>query len=147
MMMVKHIENGTVIDHIDGGKALEVLKLMGGPNSSTVVIAVNVPSTKHKKKDILKMEGVYVDERKLDLISLIAPSATVNIIKNGKLVEKRPVKLPTEVSGVLTCLNPKCITNKDREPVTTKFTVEKEPLRLICVYCNKEFEGTSLLTA
>lgn len=145
MMMVKHIENGTVIDHIDAGKALEVLHLIGGPNTTTTVVAINVPSTKHQKKDILKMEGVYVDEKKLDLISLIAPRASVNIIKKGKVVEKRDVELPKEVIGILECLNPQCITNKDREPVKSKFFVKEEPLRLVCAYCNKEFEGQTLL--
>ncbi|MCD6414649.1 MAG: aspartate carbamoyltransferase regulatory subunit [Candidatus Diapherotrites archaeon] len=147
MMMVKHIENGTVIDHINAGKALEVLKIIGGPNSSITVIAINVLSTKHGRKDILKMEDVYIDKKKLDLISLIAPNATVDVIKNGKVAEKRQVKLPKEVSGVLKCLNPKCITNKPREPAVTKFIVKQNPLRLICAYCNKEFEGESLLKA
>jgi aspartate carbamoyltransferase regulatory subunit len=145
MMMVKHIENGTVIDHIDAGLALEVLRIIGGPNDSAAVIAMNMPSTKYGRKDILKLENLYVQEKKLDLISLIAPRATINIIKNGKVAEKRQVKLPAEVSGVLKCLNPNCVTNKEREPLTTRFTVEKEPLRLICAYCNKEFDGTSLL--
>jgi len=145
MIMVRHIENGTVIDHIEAGRALQVLRIIGGPNDSTVVVAMNVPSTKYRRKDILKMENVYVDEKKLDLISIIAPKATINLIKDGKVVEKRRVELPPEVTGILKCLNPTCITNKEREPVTSKFKVERNPLRLICEYCNKEFEASTLL--
>lgn len=147
MMMVKHIENGTVIDHISPGKALEVFDLIEESNGGSIIVAMNMPSTKHGKKDILKMENVFVDEDKLDLVSLIAPKATINIIKDGKIKEKRQSKLPSEVSGVLTCLNPKCVTNKEREPIETNFLVRKDPLRLKCAYCNKEFEGTSLLKA
>jgi len=146
MLLVKHIENGTVIDHIEAGRALDVLDVLGGPNENVVVLAVNVYSKKlGGNKDILKMENVYLDEKKLNLVSLIAPRATVNIIRNGKVTEKRKVELPREVVGVLKCLNPKCITNKEREPVESRFRVEEEPLRLVCVYCNKEFEGKTLL--
>ena len=67
--------------------------------------------------------------------------------QKGKIIEKRNVKLPSEVNGILDCLNPKCITNKEREPLKTKFIVKENPLRLRCAYCNKEFEGLSLLKA
>jgi aspartate carbamoyltransferase regulatory subunit len=145
MILVKHIEDGTVIDHIESGRGLDVLHVLGGPDENVVVLAVNVNSNRMGKKDILKMERVYLDEKTLNLVSLIAPNATVNIIKKGKVSEKRRVELPSEVKGVLKCINPECISNKEREPVESRFHVQKDPLRLVCSYCNKEFKETTLL--
>ena len=139
MLMVRHIENGTVIDHIQPGKAPEVLKVLGGANGNTVVMAINVESKKGKSKDILKLEDVFVPKKKLDLISLISPGATINVIKKGKVSEKIRAHTPKEIVGVLKCINPKCITNMDREPVSTTFKVMDDG-RLRCGYCGTEFK-------
>lgn len=140
MMMVKHIENGTVIDHIAAGKGLDVLHILGGLNGATTVVAANVSSSSIGMKDILKLENTYVDKSHMDLISIISPNATINVIKNSEVVEKYRVGLPEVVEGVLKCLNPQCITNQEREPLSTRFSVSTDPVRLTCLYCGKEFD-------
>jgi aspartate carbamoyltransferase regulatory subunit len=146
MLKVKKIDNGTVIDHIPTGKALDVLKIMGGTNSSTTVLAMNVSSSTYGKKDVLKVEDFFIDQEKADLVSLIAPYATINIIKKAKVVEKKRVQLPRKIYGALKCLNPNCITNQDREPVQTRFSVRTEPLRITCSYCETEYDERLLPT-
>jgi len=145
MLMVKHIENGTVIDHVPAGKALDILRVISSINGNTVVIAMNVKSTKHGAKDILKIENIYIDKERADLISLVAPGATINVIKSGKVADKLKAQTPKEINGVLKCLNPKCITNSPREPLKTKFFVSDNPITLQCAYCSKEF-GEELLS-
>ena len=138
---VTPIKNGTVIDHITPGMALHVLKIIGIPDTgvqSTVSVLMHVPSRKVKWKDIVKVEDRELDKSQVDKIALIAPNATINIIRNYNVVEKHHVEAPKEVIGLVRCENPNCITNKPREPVRSKFTVvEHEPLQLKCVYCER----------
>ena len=140
MKFVTPLENGIVIDHIGKGKGLEVLKAIGETDDNIVVLAMNVYSKKHGHKDILKLSDTFLDDDRLNIIAIISPNATLNTIKNSKIVEKKTVVLPSNVRGILKCLNPLCITNKDREPVDTSFTVSKSPLRLTCEYCGKVYD-------
>ncbi|WP_423792634.1 aspartate carbamoyltransferase regulatory subunit [Methanocaldococcus indicus] len=134
-LKVKKIINGTVIDHIDGGKALLVLKALNIPEDKTVTIAINVPSKKKGKKDILKIEDVELKEEEVNKIALIS-DATINIIKNGKVVKKFKAKLPEKFEGILKCTNPNCITNVEK--IKSKFMVEnKNPLKIRCYYCER----------
>jgi len=138
---VTPIKNGTVIDHITPGMALHVLKIIGIPDTgvqSTVSILMRVPSRRVKWKDIVKVEDRELDKSQVDRIALIAPNATINIIRNYNVVEKHHVEAPKEVVGLVRCENPNCITNKPREPVKSKFTVvSHEPLQLKCNYCER----------
>jgi len=138
---VTPIKNGTVIDHITPGMALHVLKIIGIPDTgvqSTVSILMRVPSRKVKWKDIVKVEDRELDSSQVDKIALIAPNATINIIRNYNVVEKHHVEAPKEVIGLVRCENPNCITNKPREPVKSKFmVVSHEPLQLKCNYCER----------
>jgi aspartate carbamoyltransferase regulatory subunit len=138
---VTPIKNGTVIDHITPGMALNVLKIIGIPDTgvqSTVSVLMHVPSRKVKWKDIVKVEDRELDKSQVDKIALIAPNATINIIRNYNVVEKHHVETPSEVIGLVRCENPNCITNKPREPVKSKFTVvSREPLQLKCGYCER----------
>jgi len=138
---VTPIKNGTVIDHITPGMALHVLKIIGIPETgvqSTVSILMRVPSRKVKWKDIVKVEDRELDSSQVDKIALIAPNATINIIRNYNVVEKHHVEAPKEVVGLVRCENPNCITNKPREPVKSKFSVvSHEPLQLKCGYCER----------
>lgn len=140
VLRVKSIKNGVVIDHITSGKSPEVLKILGidGEFADTVTLAMNVDSKAFAKKDIVKVENRELSDAELNQIALIAPNATVNKIKNYRVVEKDRVKLPDEIIGSLKCSNPNCITNKEREPVKTIFIVkQKEPLILYCKYCER----------
>jgi len=112
-LRVKSIINGTVIDHIAGGQALNVLKILGisGTTDATVSVVMNVESGKLGKKDIVKVEDRELLEEELNRIALIAPNASINIIRDYKVIEKRPVDLPDEIVGVVRCqpiLSPGC---------------------------------------
>jgi aspartate carbamoyltransferase regulatory subunit len=131
---VAKIERGTVIDHIAAGQALNVLGLLGidGSAGESVSVAMNVPSGALDRKDIVKVENRELSQDELDVLSLIAPEATVNIIRDYEVAEKHVVERPDEVIGVLSCPNTACITNTD-EPVESHFTVLADGVR--CAYC------------
>ena len=139
-LRVTPIKNGTVIDHIPAGMALKVLKILGIGESvpSTVTVAMHVPSKAMGWKDIVKVEDRELSSREVDKIALIAPRATVNVIRNYNVAEKHVVKLPDRAVGILRCANPNCITNL-REPVETEFSVKDgEPPRVRCRYCDRD---------
>lgn len=138
-LRVSKIRDGTVIDHITAGYALAVLRIIGltGREGHIISVIMNVPSKKLGRKDIVKVENRELREEEVHRIALIAPRATINIIRNYQVAEKHRVKLPKEIAGVIRCANPSCITNSG-EPVQPKFHVENvEPLRLRCHYCNR----------
>ncbi len=136
---VKKIREGTVIDHITAGNALSVLKILGltGSGDNVVSIVMNVPSQNLRTKDIVKIEGRELSPDEVDRISLISPKATINIIRNYKVVEKQKTKMPNVIRGTVRCANLSCISNSD-EPLTQIFIVEnEEPLKMRCHYCNR----------
>ena len=109
-MIIDAIQNGIVIDHITSGKSMELYNILGlGELDCTVAILKNVTSGKLGRKDIIKIDREM--DLDWDLIGYVDPSITVNIIRNGKLAEKRSLKLPERIRGVLTCRNPRCINN------------------------------------
>jgi aspartate carbamoyltransferase regulatory subunit len=139
-LKIKAIENGTVIDHITANKALHILKILGLPNSETinVTVAMNVSSTEIGRKDILKIENRELDAKELNQVALIAPKATINIIKDFEPIKKYKVGLPDKITSILKCTNPKCITNYENEPITPIFNVIKTyPPVVRCHYCEK----------
>jgi len=133
-LRVSKIEDGTVIDHVPGGQALNVLAILGidGTGGEEVSIGMNVPSDVLGKKDVVKVEGRELSQDEVDVLSLIAPDATINIIRAYDVVEKSRVERPETVDGVLTCPNRNCITEAE-EPVATKFSVLRDGVR--CEYC------------
>ncbi len=140
-MKIPKIKNGTVIDHIPAGNALKVLRILGIPErtSSIVSVAMNVKS-RIGKKDIVKVENRELAREEVDKIALIAPKATINIIRDYEVVEKHQVELPDELIGIVRCSNPTCISNT-REPIESRFKViSKDPPRIICYYCEREPE-------
>jgi aspartate carbamoyltransferase regulatory subunit len=146
-LKVKPIKNGTVIDHISANKALKVLKILGLPRPETgVTLTMNVQSSQMGSKDIVKIEGRELASREVDEIALIAPQATINIIRDYEIATKGKVRLRDEIKNILNCSNPNCITNTD-EPVTTHFIViQKEPLILRCHYCERIMDQNEVET-
>jgi aspartate carbamoyltransferase regulatory subunit len=146
-LKVKPIRNGTVIDHITANKSLNVLKILGLPSKdASVTIAMNVKSSLMGAKDIVKIEGRELESRELDKIALIAPNATINIVREYEIVGKGKVKLLDNVKGILRCPNPNCITNTP-EPVKTKFQViEKKPIMLRCYFCERNMNNMDIET-
>jgi aspartate carbamoyltransferase regulatory subunit len=146
-LRVSKIKDGTVIDHINGGYALDVVKILGitGQEKRVMTIAINVPSKRFGVKDIVKIEGRALSPREVNRIALVAPHASINIIRNYSVVEKLEVKLPKVIEGIVKCANPTCISNSD-EPVVTKFYVKnEEPLMLKCHYCGHILEKADVL--
>ena len=143
-LKVTPIKNGTVIDHIPPGFALKVLHVLKIPEetSSAVSVAMNVKS-EMGKKDIVKIENKELDKREVNKISLIAPKATINIIRGYEVIKKHKVKLPNEIIGIVSCSNPTCVSNA-REPVKSRFKViSKDPPQIKCYYCEREPEDIS----
>ncbi|VVC02644.1 Aspartate carbamoyltransferase regulatory chain [Candidatus Burarchaeum australiense] len=142
MLTVEQIESGTVIDHIPQGKGLAVLHILniGEEFKGRVALMINVPSKRMGRKDIVKVEGTFIDEKSADRIALIAPKATLNIIKGGKVSEKISVELPKEILGVFVCPNPKCVTN--HEQVDTLFTCGARGI--CCRHCERCFAPEEL---
>lgn len=146
-LRVSKIKNGTVIDHIRGGYALDVIKILGitGKEKQIITIAINVPSRRFRTKDILKIEGRALNSQEVNKIALVAPHASINIIRDYSVVEKLEVKLPKEIEGIIKCVNPCCISNSS-EPVTSKFNVtSEEPLSLKCHYCGITLQQPDIL--
>ncbi|MEF8773955.1 MAG: aspartate carbamoyltransferase regulatory subunit [Halobacteriales archaeon] len=133
-LRVSKIRSGTVIDHVPGGQALNVLAILGidGSGGDAVSVGMNVPSERMGTKDIVKVEGRELSQDEVDVLSLIAPQATINIVREYDVVEKSRVERPEAVAGVLECPNLDCITNAD-EPVETRFEVMDDGVR--CAYC------------
>ena len=134
-LRVSKIENGTVIDHVHGGQALNVLAILGidGSGGEQVAIGMNVPSGTLATKDIVKVEGRELSQDEVDVLSLIAPDATINIVREYDVVEKHRLERPERVVGVLSCPNRNCISTED-EPVDSKFEVLPDGVR--CEYCD-----------
>ncbi len=136
-LRVGKIKNGTVIDHISPGNALNVLKIVGitGKEGMIISIAMNVPSSKCRTKDVVKIENKELAPEEINRIALIAPYATINIIRDYNVVQKFKVRLEEKIKGVIKCINPKCITNSN-EPVKSLFKIEStNPIMLRCYYC------------
>jgi aspartate carbamoyltransferase regulatory subunit len=146
-LRVSKIKDGTVIDHIRGGYALDVVKILGitGKEKRVMTIAINVPSRSFGVKDIVKIEGKALSPQEVNRIALVAPHAIINIIKDYAVVEKLEVKLPRAIEGIVKCANPCCISNAD-EPVVSKFyVIAEEPLLLKCHYCGVTLEQADVL--
>lgn len=133
-MNVDSILNGVVIDHIEAGSGMRLYDLLGLDNVDvSVAIIKNVTSRKMGKKDIIKIDGEVPIN--FDLIGFVDPEATLNIIKYGKLLEKKRIDMPRELKNVIKCKNPRCITSCEQElPHIFKLT-DKENKVYRCIYC------------
>ncbi len=146
-LTVSKMRCGTVIDHIPAGRALDVLRVLGitGREGLRIAIIMNVESQKLGRKDIVKIEGRELSPEEVNAIALIAPTATINIINDFRVVSKFRVEVPEIIEGILRCPNPTCITNKSREPIVSKFKrVSRKPLILQCEYCGTLLHETEI---
>ena len=137
-LVVSALENGTVLDHIPAEnvyKALDILDLKEIENQIT--IGINLTSKVHGKKGIIKIADKFFEDEELNRLALIAPNATVNVIRDFKVVEKKKLSIPKEVVGIVKCRNPKCVTN--HQPIKTWFSTSQEDNDLVlkCHYCEK----------
>ncbi len=136
-LIVSAIENGTVIDHIPVDTVLMVLSILGlDKYEDEVLIGNNLNSKKYGKKGIIKARNKFFEQDDINKIALVAPNATLIVIRDYEVVEKKFVEIPEKIEKILKCINPNCITNK--ETIETKFNViEEKPLKIQCHYCEK----------
>ncbi len=146
-LLVRKIEGGTVIDHIPAWrsdlvvKALRIGRLMRGESNVSVAILQNVISKRLGRKDLVKVDNWFVDQKDADILCLILPSVTVNYIRSWKANKYTP-KVPDRIEGEIRCPEVRCVSNGAREPVTTRFRTLKRERMLQCDYCDTliEFE-------
>jgi aspartate carbamoyltransferase regulatory subunit len=144
-LRARKIKDGTVIDHLEANTAFHVLRLLGllGETKNVLTVLINVESQKLGRKDLIKIENRELNPREADLISVISPNATINVIRNFSVVEKKRVGLPNILKGVK-CPNPTCITNTN-EPASAEFNVLKNRETVFrCKYCNRQFDMESI---
>lgn len=136
-LKVSAIENGTVIDHIPSKKVFQVIKILNLEHfDNQILFGTNLESKKYGTKGIIKVRNKYFERDDINRIALVAPKATLIVIKDFKVVEKSTVQIPDTIDGIVKCFNPNCITNI--ENVKTKFQViSKEEVILQCHYCEK----------
>ena len=138
--IVSAIQNGTVIDHIAADKLFQVIKILNLEIcSNQILFGTNLESKKLGKKAIIKIQNKYFEKQEISKITIVAPTASLIMIKDYEVIEKVNLSLPHTIEGIVKCFNPKCITN--HETVLQKFTVlnnsPNDNIRLFCHYCEK----------
>lgn len=139
-MNIEPIQNGVVIDHIEAGRAMQLYKLLNlGSLDASVALIKNVPSKKMGKKDIIKIDAdIDLD---FDVTGFVDPSATVVIIRNGELVEKRSIALPEKLTNVIFCKNPRCITSVEQEIDHIFKLSDPDKKEYRCIYCETKYSN------
>jgi aspartate carbamoyltransferase regulatory subunit len=148
MRRVTAIRNGTVIDHIPSGNAMQVIRILriNTDRATPVSLVMNVPSDKLGRKDVLKIEDRELDQEDLDRLALIAPSASIAIIRNHAVAEKMNVELADDILNIAKCSFSNCITKNDREPLPQRMkVVSRDPLEVRCYYCGRGQEIDELI--
>ncbi len=136
-LQVSAIKNGTVIDHIPADCLFDVISILNIDKiESLMTFGTNFESHRLGKKAIIKIEEMFFPEEAINKIALVAPEAKLNIIRDYRVVEKKDVVVPDEITGIAKCVNPQCVTN--HEKIITRFdVVAKKEVMLRCRYCEK----------
>ena len=141
-MNIDSIKNGIVIDHITAGKATELYSLLSlDALNCPIVIGKNVASRKMGKKDIIKIDADI--SLNTDILGYVDPDVTINIIKDGKIAEKKTVSLPERLVNVIACKNPRCITSCEQELDQVFTLTDKENRVYRCLYCETKAKEQS----
>ena len=134
-MHIDSIKNGIVLDHIKAGRAMELYRVLELDKlECSVAVLMNVPSQKMGRKDMIKIDEDF--EVNLDILGYIDPGITVDIIRDGELVEKRSVDLPEKITGYLKCNNPRCITTTEQELPHIFRLADRHEGIYRCIYCD-----------
>ena len=138
-MNIDAIQNGIVIDHITAGRGMRLYELLGLEKlDCSVAIIKNVTSKKMGKKDIIKIDSAT--HINMDVIGFVDPQATVNIIRDGELKRKRCIEMPKELTNVIKCMNPRCITTTEQELDHVFRLTDRENRIYRCIYCETKAE-------
>jgi aspartate carbamoyltransferase regulatory subunit len=133
-MNIDSIKNGFVIDHITAGLGMKIFTLLKLDElDCSIALIKNVPSKKMGKKDIIKIDADI--EVNTDILGYIDPDITVNIIKEGKIIEKKSIGLPERLTNVISCKNPRCITTTEQELPQIFNLTDPEKRVYRCLYC------------
>ena len=136
-LQVSAIRNGTVIDHIPCESVFQVIKILSlNEVEDQVLFGTNLESKKMGKKGIIKVSNLFFEPDDINKIALVAPTATLIIIRDFKVVDKKKVEIPDSIEKIVKCFNPNCITNNENVP-TRFYVIDKVDLRLKCHYCEK----------
>ena len=136
-MTIDEIKNGIVIDHITAGKGMKIYNLLKLDElDCSVAFIKNAPSRKMGKKDIIKIDAAI--DLNTDILGYIDPDITVNIIENGKNVEKKRIALPEKLTNVIKCKNPRCISGTEQELPHVFTLTDKEKRIYRCLYCESQ---------
>ena len=139
MLNIGQIEEGFVLDHIQAGKSMQRYKHLGLDKlDSTVAIIKNAKSQVMGKKDILKVE-CDINSLDLDVLAYIDHNITVNVIKDGVIIEKRSLVLPKEITGVIKCHNPRCISSIEQELPQIFYLADEKNEIYRCKYCDEKY--------
>ena len=136
---VPAIKDGTVIDHIPSRDTFRIIRILNPQEFiHPISVALNLESKKMGKKGVIKIDNRFLTKGEVNRIAILAPKATVSIIRNYKVQEKIKVKIPEELVGIINCTNPVCVTNKEK--VVSRFKVlNKDPLEVKCHYCERVY--------
>ena len=139
-MNIDSIQNGIVLDHISAGHGMRLYELLGLDSlDASVAIIKNAPSTKMGRKDIIKIDAdVPLD---LNIIGYVDPGITVNIIKDGRHLEKKKINTPEKLVNVLKCKNPRCITTTEQELDQVFRLTDRNKKIYRCIYCETRYES------
>ncbi len=136
-MRLDPINDGIVIDHITAGKGMQLYDILNlGELKCSVAIIKNADSKKTGKKDIIKIDSVI--DLNFDVIGYVDPGVNVNIIRDGKIVEKLRPGMPERVEGVIKCKNPRCITSTEQELPHIFRLTDREKRIYRCIYCESK---------
>ncbi len=136
-LKISAIKEGTVIDHIPAEYTFKVAEILDLEGLDRIIsISSNLKSKRLGRKGIIKVGGLNLKQSDVQKIALIAPDATLNIIREFKVIDKKKLKVPDVLNGIIRCFNPNCITN--HEKLKSRFYVEsKSPLSIRCHYCER----------
>lgn len=136
-LVVLALENGTVIDHIPSKSVFQVIRILNLDScDNQLLFGTNLQSQKFGKKGIIKVKNKFFEKEEINKIAIVAPSATLIVIKDFVIIEKKQVEVPDVVEKFIKCINPNCITNHENIP--TYFSViDKDAMKLQCRYCEK----------
>ncbi len=143
-LKVPAIKDGTVIDHIPSRVTFKVMRILDLREfNQAISVALNLKSKALGKKGIIKVGNRFLTQDEVNKIAILAPKATVNIIKDYEVKEKINVDLPDEIHNIIKCSNPKCITNNEK--VKTSFSIlSKTPLQALCNHCERVMEAKDI---
>ncbi|MHC4957771.1 MAG: aspartate carbamoyltransferase regulatory subunit [Planctomycetota bacterium] len=138
---VSALENGTVIDHLRGGTALQALRALALPHDARVTVGINLRSGRQATKDIIKISDYELSSEEAAKVALISPDATLSIIRDFKVAEKHGLVTPVRFRGLVRCPNRNCIIRVENRAGSWMVT-DTDPVIARCEYCDHSVKAS-----